>query len=179
MDRAPVPPRVPKWVGEGKSEDGRWLRALMSMSLSTVSTNTYGLTIHQALSYLHTEVSDCECRHARSSSFSLNLLNLFISLPVSVFMHLVTNPPPSNTSTTGCHLKTVLIRKRTHLLYLICPVPSTSSQCIRLKGKQKVKFKQDRIMTETRVHQDLDETETVVRCSNHYLVLSGLHSAPE
>lgn len=39
-DRAPVPPMVPKWVGDGNSERGRWLRKLESKSLSTVSTET-------------------------------------------------------------------------------------------------------------------------------------------
>lgn len=74
MDRAPVPPRVPKWVGEGKSEEGRWLRVLMSISLSTVSTHTHSFTKHQTSRYLHIKVSDCECCHgAWPSSFHLTI----------------------------------------------------------------------------------------------------------
>lgn len=37
--RAAVLPMVPKWVGDGNSERGRWLRTLESKSLSTVLTH--------------------------------------------------------------------------------------------------------------------------------------------
>lgn len=87
MDRAPVPPRVPKWVGEGKSEEGRWLRALMSISLSTVATH-----IHMILLYVRLQAT---------LTLKSQIVNVAMGHGRPVF-HLLTNPPPSNTTTTGC-----------------------------------------------------------------------------